>query len=181
MKLQTLRTTKKLGKTNMFSLTTTAWRVYRNSCWQWKRLTKSYIYLCYSSVYNFILMSYLHGCLGFFQKPTVRACILPKSSIRLRQNTCLHSGLLQKPPAPMQGVLRLSQSCCVTPQSCCVTTQICCATSQGCSVMSQDCCKTNLVITTRVAVGAVRLFHRAHTCRTGTVASACCCGYFPTG
>ena len=55
-----------------------------------------------------------HGCLGFLQKPTVQACILPKSSINpawwwwvvdtglVSQNTCLHSGLLQKPQAPMQ-------------------------------------------------------------------------------
>ena len=45
--------------------------------------------------------------MGFLQEPTVQAFILPKSSIResgytgLRQNTCLHSGLLQKPQAPM--------------------------------------------------------------------------------
>ena len=40
-----------------------------------------------------------------------------------------------------------------------------CATLKICYVMSQDCCKTS-VLTTRVAVGAVRLLHRAQACRT---------------
>ena len=61
--------------------------------------------------------------------------------------------------ATSQGVLWLSQSCCVTSQNCR-------ATSQGCSVMSQDCCKTIWDLTTRVALGAVRLSHAARACRT---------------
>ena len=53
-----------------------------------------------------LLSSYVFKPMGFLQEPTVQAFILPKSSIRvvdtgLRQNTCLHSGLLQKPQAPM--------------------------------------------------------------------------------
>ena len=62
-------------------------------------------------------------------------------------------------PEISQGVLWLTQSCCVTSQSCFTT-------SQGCSVMSQDCCKTYSVITPTVSVGGVRLSHRAHACRT---------------
>ena len=62
--------------------------------------------------------------------------------------------------ATSQGVLLwLSQGLCVTLNSCC-------AESQGCSVMLQDCCNTNSVLTTGVAVGAVRLFHRGHPCHT---------------
>ena len=50
--------------------------------------------------------------------------------------------------------------------------QGCDGTSQGSSGMSQDRFKPNhYVLTTRIAAGAVRLFHRARTCHTTTATS----------
>ena len=52
-------------------------------------------------------MVYLVGAWGMCKSSlSVQACILPKSIIKLTTptsslNTCLHSGLLQKPQAPM--------------------------------------------------------------------------------
>ena len=71
------------------------------------------IMLCYAYAANSSLQLG-HGCLGFFQKATVQACILPKSSINHQpppiytgQNACLHNGLLQKHPVKPWQLLRV--------------------------------------------------------------------------